>query len=81
MVGCVVDQVSRISSNCSSSSDLSVDGMCGSSVGSAGRGGVYRWVRILNDDVLRSKFRCYHNLISKQWSLNHYPGSNFSKFV
>jgi hypothetical protein len=39
MVGCVVDQVSRISSNCSSWSDLSVDRMCGSSVSSSSRGG------------------------------------------
>ena len=40
MVGCVVDQVSRISSNCISSLDLLVDGMCGSSVSSFGRGGL-----------------------------------------
>ena len=39
MVGCVVNQVSRISSNYNSLSDLLVDRLCGSSVMSVGKGG------------------------------------------
>ena len=65
MVGCVVDQVSGMSSNCSSSSDQSVNGTCGSSFRSAGRGGVYRRLRILNDNILGSKFKRYHDPVSK----------------